>query len=134
MNKLPGKIRQIQRSHSIRLVEIESCGFLFSSLLLESGEKDLFEEGEEVFLLFKETELSLAKKFSGQISLRNQFPCRIKETETGDILSKIVLDFQGYELTSIITTRSAQSLLLQAEDLVTGLLKTNELLLQKKVF
>ncbi|MEK7484951.1 MAG: TOBE domain-containing protein [Planctomycetota bacterium] len=132
MNQLLGHILQIETEQSLKLLEIEALGSHFSSLIIEDPrELHPFQIGEQVQLFFKETEISIAKGLSGQLSLRNQIPCIVKQIEKGKILAKIVLDFQGTEITSLITTRSANHLDLQLEDKVTGLIKTNELLIQR---
>ena len=92
---------------------------------LSSGAAYL-KQGETVTLLFKETEVSIGKGLSGLISLRNRFPAAIKKLEKSDLLSKVFLDYKSKEIVSIITTRSAQKLGLNAGDQVEWLVKTNE--------
>jgi molybdate transport system regulatory protein len=132
MNKLPAIITTIQQSGSILLVDTEVDGQGFSALLIESFKKpEWLYEGNAVDLVFKETELSMAKELSGKISIRNRMGCHILEIEKGELLSKITLQFKRFTIASAITTRSANSLQLKVGDEVDAMVKSNEVSLRK---
>jgi molybdopterin-binding protein len=76
--------------------------------------------------LFKETEVSIGKNLSGEISLRNRIHATIKQIDKGAVLCKIILDYKEIEIGSVITTRSANKLQLNVGDRVVGLVKANE--------
>jgi molybdate transport system regulatory protein len=80
-----------------------------------------------VALLFKETEVALAKNLSGLISLRNRIPAIVRSVERGQVLTKVGLNIDGYPLTSVITTKSSHLLQLAVGDEVEGLVKANEM-------
>lgn len=80
-------------------------------------------------MIFKETEVALAKGDTKSISLRNQFPSKVISIEKGQVLSEIKLDYKGLNLTSIITTQSCHDLNIQIGDLLTALVKSNEIML-----
>lgn len=133
MNKLIGRITQIQVSGAIMLADVEVNGQVFSALLIESASHpEWLQEGNEVYLVFKETEVSLAKNLSGLISMRNRMYCKVLQVDRGGLLSKVSLQFQEYVLTSAITTRSVDSLQLSPGDEVVALVKSNEVSLMKK--
>jgi len=133
MNKLPGTITQIQQSGAIILVDVEVEKQKFSALLIESViQPDWLASGKNVDIVFKETEVSLAKNLSGQISMRNRMKCSVRAIDRGDLLSKITLSFRNHILTSAITTRSVDSLNLEIGDEVEALVKANEVSLMKK--
>lgn len=112
------------------LVDVAVGDDVFAATLLETPETaDYLRVGANVTLLFKETEVSLAKNLSGQISLRNRFPATVCSMERGDILTEIRLDYAGNALTSIITTRAVSRLQLAVGDEVEVLVKTNEIVL-----
>ena len=71
--------------------------------------------------------MSLAKNLSGLISLRNRLPAQVRAVEKGQVLAKVTLDYQGLDVVSIITTRSAERLDLKAGDAVEALVKANEM-------
>ena len=132
MNKLSGKISKIQQSGAILLVDVDVDGHSFSAMLIESAtQPEWLKTGNIIELVFKETEVSLAKNLSGLISTRNRMKCTIQQIVRGELLSKINLLFQTYTLTSAITTRSLDSLDLKPGDQVEALVKANEVSLMK---
>jgi len=133
MNKLPGTVVKIQQSGAILLVDVEVEQHTFSALLIESViQPEWLESGKKVDIVFKETEVSLAKNLSGQISMRNRMQCSVQAIDRGDLLSKITLKFRNHILTSAITTRSVDSLKLEIGDEVEALVKANEVSLMRK--
>ena len=133
MNKLPGIITNIQQSGAILLVDIRVADRLFSALLIESANQpEWVKIGETIDIVFKETEVSLAKNLSGQISLRNRMQCVVLKIDRGKLLSRVFLKFQDFTLSSAITTRSVDSLNLNIGDEVEALVKSNEVSLMKK--
>jgi molybdate transport system regulatory protein len=112
------------------LVEVAVGGDILAATLLETPETaEYLRVGNRVTLLFKETEVSLAKNLSGQISLRNRIPVVVRSIERGDILSAVELDYAGRALQSVITTRAVDRLQLVAGDAVEALVKANEIAL-----
>jgi len=133
MNKLPGTISKIQQSGVILLVDVEVDGHLFSAMLIESASQpEWLQTGNNIQLVFKETEVSLAKNLSGLISTRNRMKCTVQHIERGELLSKIDMKFLKFVLTSAITTRSVDSLNLKIGDEIEALVKANEVSLMKK--
>ena len=133
MNKLSGIISKIQQSGAILLVDVDVDGHGFSAMLIESATQPEWLVAEKtVDIVFKETEVSLAKNLSGQISMRNRMKCIVQQIERGELLSKISLKFQEYLITSAITTRAVDSLQLAIGDEVEALVKANEVSLMKK--
>ncbi|MDP3914437.1 MAG: TOBE domain-containing protein [Bacteroidota bacterium] len=133
MNKLAGKISKMQQSGAILLVDVDVDGHGFSAMLIESATQLAWlREGNTIDLIFKETEVSLAKNLSGMISMRNRMNCTVKHVERGELLSKISLQFLKYTITSAITSRSVDSLDLKVGDEVEALVKANEVSLMKK--
>ena len=133
MNRITGQISQIQHSGAILLVDIDVDGHGFSAMLIESvTQPEWLQEGSEVDIVFKETEVALAKNLSGIISMRNRMKCRVQQIERGELLSKISLQFQKYTITSAITTRSVNALDLKVGDEVEALVKANEISLMRK--
>jgi len=133
MNKLTGTISKIQQSGAILLVDVDVDVHSFSAMLIESSlQHEWLLAGNTIELVFKETEVSLAKNLSGIISMRNRMKCTVLQIERGELLSKVSLKFQGYTITSAITTRSVNSLDLKIGDEVEALVKANEVSLMKK--
>ena len=132
MNTLRGKIVEIESSDVMSLVRVNVDGDILNSIILEGKKTSMnYKKGDDAKLLFKETEVGIAKNLSGQISFRNRFKATIKKVEKGTILTQIVLDYKGHRLESIISTRSANDMNLKDNDLVEWLVKTNEVSLMK---
>jgi molybdate transport system regulatory protein len=127
MNRLPGTITAIQSAGHVALADVEVSGGMMSALLIESDSQAAhLKPGAAVLVLFQETEVSLAKGLSGLISLRNRLRARVKQLDKGGVLTRATLDYRGHEITSIITTRSAERLQLAPGDEVEALIKANE--------
>jgi len=130
VNRLTGKITSIEHNNHMSLVDVAVGDDIFSATLLETPQSaDYLQVGREVTLMFKETEVSLAKNLSGLISLRNRFTATVLGIEHGTIMSAVKLDYCGMPLTSIVTTRGAVRLNLAVGDVVEGLVKANEMVL-----
>lgn len=132
MNRLRGRIAGIESSGHVSLVDIAVSGNMFSAILLETPENSPYlATGNEVTVLFRETEVSIAKELAGRLSLRNRLQARVKSVRRGDVLSEIELDFAGQAIGSIITTRAVDRLELKAGDEVEALIKANEVSLME---
>lgn len=130
MNNLTGKIVSIEHNSHMSLVDVAVGDDVFSATLLETPETAKYlQVGNEVTLMFKETEVSLAKNLTGLISLRNRFPATVRGIERGAIMSAVKLDYRGLPLTSIVTTRGVDRLNLAVGDAVEALVKANEMVL-----
>lgn len=128
MNKLSGKIVHVESSRHMSLVDIDVAGDIFCSVVLETLETAAYlKDGMAITILFKETEVSIAKNLSGQISLRNRFHGIIHHIESSDILTKVVLNYKDTRVVSIITRRSSDKLALKKGDVIEWLVKTNEI-------
>ena len=132
MNKLKGKIENIESSEHLSLVEVNVVDVIITSIVIETPDTaDYLKVGNEVSVLFKETEVSIGKNLSGGLSLRNRLPSIITRIEKGVLLSELTLDFRGNLIDSIITTKSVNRLALNPGDEVDGLIKTNEITIMK---
>ncbi len=125
MNRLPGRITAVESAGQVRLVDVLVEDAVFTAILLDAGDRLI--PGAPVTLVFKETEVSLAKNLSGLVSLRNRLPSRVRAIDKGRVLAKITLDYRGREMVSVITTRSVGRLGLEVGDDVEALVKANEM-------
>jgi molybdate transport system regulatory protein len=128
MNRLPGRISAVDVHGSIALVEAEVGEQRFTAMLVGAGEEvAAWPIGMPVTLLFKETEVSLAKNLSGLISMRNRIAAVVTSIERGTLLTRVTLAFGCHTIGSIITTHSSDALALAIGDTVEALVKTNEM-------
>lgn len=132
MNRLKGHITAIQSNGHLSLLDVAIGTDTFTAILLETPESSPFLRlGAGVDLLFKETEISLAKNLSGLISLRNRFPVRVTGITRGAIMSEVALDYAGHALSCVITTRAVDRLGLAIGDAAEALVKANEMSLME---
>lgn len=130
MNSLKGNIVDILSSGNISLVEVAVKNVVLSSMIIgNASNTEFLQLGNTVKLLFKESEMSIAKNFQGELSLRNRLTGPILKLKKGKVFSEITFDFQGYKLVSLITTRSVERLELKIGEEITGLIKSNEVIL-----
>lgn len=132
MNKLRGRIIKIESNDHVSLVDVDVQGDSFTATLLETPEDAPYlKVGNMVDVLFKETEVSLAKGLTGLISLRNRVSTTVQLVRSGVILSEVVMDYRGQPLSSIITTGSIRRLDIKPGDEVEALVKANEVTLME---
>ncbi len=132
MNKLRGRISKVESNDHVSLVDVDVSGDSFTATLLETpADAPYLRVGNEVDVLFKETEVSLAKNLSGLISLRNRVKTTVTLVRSGVILSEVVLDYRGQSISSIITTRSIKRLDIKPGDEVEAMVKANEVTLME---
>lgn len=86
-------------------------------------------EGSEIKVLFKETEVSIGLSQEHQISMQNQLPGTVKALDTGELLSKVVIQIDTTAITSIITSNAVRQLQIRPDLPVVALIKTNEIML-----
>jgi molybdate transport system regulatory protein len=128
MNILAGTITAIQTHDNLSLVKVVSNGITFTSIVLDTPETiDYLTIGKNIQLLFKETEVIIAKDFDLNISVQNRLPCTIQSIIPGIILSQLNLTFGDTIIKSIITTNAVKQLGLKENDTVLALIKTNEI-------
>lgn len=66
-----------------------------------------------------------------KISGRNKLTATVKKVVKDAVMAKVVMDFKGTELVSVITADSAEELNLQPGDQVTALVKATEMMVIK---
>ena len=104
MNSLLGNITKITTDGSLSLVQLKVGNTILTSIVIDTVETAHYLKiGHNIKILFKETEVILAKNISGIISLQNQMHCIVDYFEKGTLLCKIVLHFGTAKITSVIT-------------------------------
>ena len=132
MNILPGEIAAILSEGDMSLVNVLVKGQVLHAVIIDTpATNPNLSTGQPVRVLFKETEVMIARQVSPLIiSVRNQLSCRIRKIEPGKLLCELTLDWQpGDEhltIRSIITRNACEQLDLKEDDLVIALVKTNE--------
>lgn len=128
MNNFIATITSIKQHESLYLLELNARGVMLSMLLFDLNPQ--FKVGCQVSLLFKETEVLLAKNLQGVLSIHNRFTATITHITEGIILSTVMLKSPAGELYSIITTNALHELALHNGEEVTVLLKASQISLE----
>ena len=132
MNKIIATITKATTSQGVALIDLQIDSIAISVLLIDVIEQPQWlKVGNQVFVLFKETEVAIAKGELGLISLRNRLASTILSIQKGELMSVLALQFNNYVIHAAITTRSVESLKLIPDDTVTALIKANEITLMQ---
>lgn len=130
MNRLTGNILAIEHNEHMSLVDVAVGEDVFTATVLETPDTAAYlKVGTPVALLFKETEVSIAKNLSGLLTLRNRFQVTVTAIERGKIMSAVKLDYRGQAITSVVTTRGIDRIGLATGDQAEGLVKANEMVI-----
>lgn len=130
MNTFPGTVTHIESNGQLSLVDITIAGGSLTATLLEApGTAAYLNIGAPVRVMFKPTEVSLAKQLQGMISLRNRLSCTVSGIERGTLMAVVTLAYAGSSLQSVITSRAVDALQLRVGDQVEALIKANEVIL-----
>ncbi len=130
MNSLRGKISEVKGDHALSLVRIEVNGITMSSVVLDPPDSPHLQPGQEVNVLFKETEVVLGLPGDHAISLQNRIPCTVADISAGGLLARVKMQYNEHMIESIVTARAVQQLGIRKGSQVMAMIKTNEVLLQ----
>lgn len=133
MNKLTGKVYNIQESEGISLIDISIDDDEFSSLIINSESTSAYIlVGSMVNMLFKETEVSV-KNYHGEHNKKrqNKIITIVEAIKKGVILSEIKFRYKESLITVIILTRLLKELALKINEKAVLILRTQEILLSK---
>ncbi len=125
-----GTIVELRTEGQMSLVSIKVGSHLISSIVLETpASASYLANRGQVNVLFKETEVILAKGPVEGISVQNKLPGKIVEIESAVLLSRVTIDIGTDKIVSIITTKGASQLNLKVNDEIVAMIKTNEITL-----
>ncbi len=132
MNRLKGKIELINSHDELLLIELNVQETKMKAIIIgKPNDYSYLEIGNEIAILFKETEVTISINKDLNISTQNKLTCIVDSIKKGRLLSQVNLNFNGVTLSSIVTTSSVENLNLKHSDIVTALIKTNEIILSE---
>ncbi len=132
MNILKGKIEEINVNGDLSIVKIIVGEIKFSTIVIDTPETASFLQlNNSVKVIFKETEVIIGVGDMSGISLRNKLIGKVISIESDKLLSKLIIDTEVGEITSIITSNAVNQLKIKIGLEVTAMIKTNELMLSK---
>lgn len=130
MNILEGKIVSVKKVDDFLSIHVEVNAKIFSAVVLDSDTLSWAETGERANIIFKEMEVMIAT-VSSRVSARNAFVSKIKEIEMGELFANVVFDFEGKEISSVITKHSCVELGCAEGGEFIWFVKSNEVTIQK---
>jgi len=132
MNILKGKIEEINVNGDLSIVKSIVGKIRFSTIVIDTPETASFLQlNSPVKVIFKETEVIIGVGDMSGISLRNKLIGKVISIESDKLLSKLIIDTEVGEITSIITSNAVNQLKIKIGLEVTAMIKTNELMLSK---
>ena len=132
MNRLKAKIELINSHDELLLIELNvQRAKIIAIIIGRFHDYSYLEIGNEIVILFKENKVIILKNKALKISIKNKLASTISSMLTKNLLSQIKLNFIDFTLSSIITARSIQNLNLKPQDIVTALIKPNEMILSE---
>jgi molybdate transport system regulatory protein len=132
MNILNGIIEEITVNGELSLAGVRVGDTKFTVIIIDTPETvSYLRIGNPVHVIFKETEVIIGKGTGHQISLRNKLEGRIHKIESGQLLSRIIVETPAGKITSIITTNAVNHLQLTEGSEVTAMIKTNEIMISE---
>ena len=128
MNKIYAEIINIKKENNIAFIKLkDKHENIFSVLMLDFGNQDI-QTGLKCNIIFKESEVMLAH--TPYISARNKFKSKIINIEEDSVFARVVFDFYGENIQSLITKEAKDELNIKIDDTCIWFIKSNELMLQ----
>ena len=133
MNRLQGHIVDIEVSGNLSVVTVAiDNNIRLKAIVIETPESaEYLRKERQILLLFKETEVIIGTGKNFQVSVLNRIPGKIINIEKGRLLSRIVLETDGGEITAIIGSHAVDQLRLKMDLDVTAMIKLNEVMLKE---
>lgn len=126
MNQLIGEIASIKEAEGIAFIKVQAEGFSLGVMALKSG----LCEGEKVRASFKESDVMIANKNSGNLSARNKFLSPILSLSHNGVLARVKFDFFGNEIYSLISYEAIEELEIKEGEEFFWFVKSNEIILE----
>ena len=131
MSQIIATIKNIRNVDSLNIVEF---GFFNHTLKMVSlNLSKQISINKKVKLSIKPTNILIAKKFEGEISISNQLKAKIVKVENGELLSSILLKVEDTILESIITVDSSKNMNLVEDEEVLILIKASDVFIHEVI-
>lgn len=123
MNTLSACVTTIDNSSHLCALSVSFYGDLFELILVETPS---LQYGDEVKLVFKETEVILQKS-TLQLSSANTQKGIIESIESGIVLTSVTLSYHETSIVSLITTNAYKRLELMIGDEIVWMVQPSEI-------
>ena len=129
MNEYKGTISSIDSNGSFRQIELNVNSIPVRVITLELDAR--FRVKTLVRMLFKESEVVIAKNRTGMLSIENRYPCVITGVTAGEVFSEIIMDSPLGPITALIGRSAQDSMKLEIGDRVQAFIRSNEIALME---
>ena len=130
MNKLTGQIKHIESTLSMSVVDISVGKDTFSVIVIDTPKSaNYLKNAQPINLLFKETEVVLAKNLTTPLSIPNRFKGKITHINEDKLLTQITINYQQTSIISMIITTAYKNLNIKTGDEIDWLIESNEIIL-----
>ena len=132
MNRLSGKIENIETQNSLSFVSIKVGPTTLFAIVMETlHNSPHLKIGNPIQVIFKATEVIISTGLVDHISLQNRLAGKIYTIESGLLMSRLLLKTEIGMLISVIPTISVNQLELKVDSEITAMIKSNNLILIK---
>ena len=133
MNSFKGDIVNVETSGGLSLVSVKVHeDITLKSIVIETPETaPHLKIGNELNVLFKETEVVIGTQENHSISLQNRIAGTVSSIEKGTLISKVVLSSAIGDVTAIISSNAVHTLQLKEQSQIVAMVKLNEIMLSK---
>ena len=131
MNRLKGRIEEVKVNGNLSQVLIMiGEETVFYSIVIETPETASYlVKGNQVDVIFKETEVILAKGNPEGISLINRIPGEIQDMKLGKMLCQVSLATEAGPILAIVSREAVDILQLRKGEQLTAMVKLNEVMI-----
>ncbi len=130
MNIFKGNIEAVNVNGELSIITIRVNSISFTAIVIDTPvTAPYLKQGNPIKVIFKETEVIIGIGSVEGISLRNKLFGKVLSIESDNLLSKLIIQTEIGEITSIITSNSVKRLKIEIGTEVCAMVKTNELLL-----
>lgn len=133
MNSLKAKVCEIKQYEGIILIDLKTQSDFDISVITLDLNRDL-KDGMEVSLLFKESEVGIAKgsetNLKTTISYSNIIPSKLVDIEHGELLSRLFLEVDGEIISSLVTKKATKRLELNIGDNLFVIIKATQIAIE----
>ena len=129
MNTIIATISTIKNLQNLNIVECVTQNETLTMMNLDL--KESLKEGSRIKLAIKPTNITLAKKLSGELSCENILNAAVTEIDKGELLCSVTLAYEQHTLEAIITLNTAEKLALKVGESLNLLISASDIYIQE---
>lgn len=131
MNKLEGQITDIKVSGGLSIVTVILMGDIaVQSIIIETPDSAAYlKQGNPINVIFKETEVILAKGETNHLSLQNKIEGTVRNIYKGELLTEVMIETVPGHITAIVSREAFDAMDVKTNERVTAMIKQNEVML-----